>query len=192
MKKIPTLFVRDEDERAYVTEEVTPGCEWVIAGLGIPTRKYDGTCTMLDDSGKWWARREVKPGKEAPANFMPVDHDKVTGKTMGWEPIEQSSYARWHAEALVVEERRRGRALAAPGTYELVGPKVNGNPERCGEHMLIEHATAQPYIAPELKLTFDGVRDFVLALAEKDGCEGLVWHHPDGRMVKIKAKDFRR
>lgn len=20
--------------------------------------------------------------------------------------------------------------------------------------------------------------------------EGIVWHHPDGRMVKIKAKDF--
>jgi len=26
-------------------------------------------------------------------------------------------------------------------------------------------------------------------LADKD-IEGIVWHHPDGRMVKIKKKDF--
>lgn len=27
-------------------------------------------------------------------------------------------------------------------------------------------------------------------LTDKD-IEGIVWHHPDGRMVKIKKKDFR-
>ena len=64
MRKIPTALVRDPDDRAHVLDEVTPGCEWVFAGEGIATRKYDGTCTMLDGNGKWWARREVKPGKE--------------------------------------------------------------------------------------------------------------------------------
>jgi len=52
---------------------------------------------------------------------------------MGWEPIEQSGFAKWHAEALV-------RAHAAvPGTYELIGPKINGNPEGVEEHELIRH-----------------------------------------------------
>ncbi len=120
--------------------------------------------------------------------FVTAEYDATTGKTVGWEPIEQSAFARWHAEALATEERRRDAPLAKPGTYELVGPKVNGNPERCGEHMLIEHATALPY---NVVLTdFDEVRAIVLALAEKDGCEGIVWHHPDGRMAKLKARDF--
>jgi hypothetical protein len=25
---------------------------------------------------------------------------------------------------------------------------------------------------------------------EHDNIEGIVWHHPDGRMAKIKGKDF--
>jgi hypothetical protein len=25
-----------------------------------------------------------------------------------------------------------------------------------------------------------------------DGIEGIVWHHDDGRMAKIKARDFPR
>jgi hypothetical protein len=45
MRKIPTLFVRDPDDRRHVTEQITPGCEWVTAGEGTATRKYDGTCT---------------------------------------------------------------------------------------------------------------------------------------------------
>src|SRR5207237_1222319 len=61
MQKIPTLFVRDEQDRRYVTEVVTPGCEWVMADEGQATRKFDGTCVMLDQHGDWWARREVKP-----------------------------------------------------------------------------------------------------------------------------------
>ena len=32
MKKIPTLLVRDPNDRAHVLDEVTPGCEWVLAG----------------------------------------------------------------------------------------------------------------------------------------------------------------
>ena len=46
----------------HVLPEITPGCEWVIAGEGVATRKYDGTCVMYDGD-EWWARREVKPGK---------------------------------------------------------------------------------------------------------------------------------
>jgi hypothetical protein len=33
---------------------------------------------------------------------------------------------------------------------------------------------------------FDGLRTW---LAGKD-IEGIVWHHPDGRMAKIKLRDF--
>ena len=89
MRKIPTLYLRDENDRRYVTREVNPEAAWVLEGEARATRKFDGTCTKLDDSGNWWARREVKPGKAAPAGFVPEQTDEVTGKTVGWEPIEQ-------------------------------------------------------------------------------------------------------
>lgn len=184
MRKIPTLFVRDPDDLRRVLPEATPGCEWVLAGEGVPTRKYDGTCVMLDASGEWWARREVKPGKAAPDRFVQVDHDPVTGKSVGWEPISQSAFAKFHAEAVADVS-----AVFEPGTYELIGPKINGNPEGEGHHRLRPHASAQRLEVAER--SFDGIREAVLTLRAVDGAEGVVFHHPDGRMAKIKARDFR-
>jgi hypothetical protein len=187
MRKIPTVFLRDPEDRAHVLPEVNPDCEWVLGGHGRATRKYDGTCVMLDEQGEWWARREVKSGKTPPPNYVPVQTDETTGKTMGWEPIGQSAFAKFHAEAINWGDYPP--APLKPGTYELVGPKVNGNPERRDEHWVLSHANA-----PTIKvrdLSFDGIREAVLAAAKADGCEGIVWHHPDGRMAKIKARDCK-
>jgi hypothetical protein len=193
MRKIPTVFARDFDhDPRYVTRGVTPGCEWVLKGEGVPTRKYDGTCVMFDGAD-WWARREVKPGKTAPAGFVEVAHDEETGKTVGWEPVGQSAFARWHAEALVggkdVAEDRWG--TAAPqgwnaGTYELLGPKVNGNPERFVVHELVKHEYAETLTG--VPLDFDGLAAYLHA----QPYEGIVWHGEDGRMAKLKARDFPR
>ncbi|SEM35058.1 hypothetical protein [Streptacidiphilus jiangxiensis] len=184
MKKIPTLFKRDPDDHARVLTEVNPACQWVLDGEGVPTRKYDGTCVMLDEQGEWWARREIKPGKTPPPNYAPVTVDEVTGKTMGWEPIGQSAFAKFHAEALAEPSPGGWK----PGTYELVGPKINGNPERERSHRLIAHADAQRLASPEL--SFEGIRAAVLTYGGL-GAEGIVWHHEDGRMAKIKARDFQ-
>jgi hypothetical protein len=179
MQKIPTLFRRDPDDMKRVLAEVNPECQWVLDGEGEPTRKYDGTCVMLDEDGDWWARREVKPGKTPPANYVPISTDPATGKTMGWEPIGQSAFAKFHAEALGNPyERRR------VGTYELIGPKVNGNPEATEAHELVWHDDAETLDAPR---DHDGLRDWLLAHPQY---EGIVWHHPDGRMSKLKRRDF--
>lgn len=83
MKKIPTLFERDwEGDRSRVLPSVAPGCEWVLAGEGVATRKYDGTCLMFDGA-RWYARREVKPGKQPPPNFVVSDADAQTMKVIG-------------------------------------------------------------------------------------------------------------
>jgi hypothetical protein len=181
MRKIPTLFRRDPNDMSRVLPEVHPDCQWVLDGEGVATWKYDGTCVLFDGE-RWWARREVKPGKTAPPDFEPVQTDDVTGKTMGWEPIEQSAFAKYHAEA-VAQHVTVGDW--EPGTYELVGPKVNGNPEMCQQHELWAHAAADQVDAPR---DFEGLARF---LADFAG-EGLVWHHPDGRMAKLKRKDFPR
>ncbi|MFE6665697.1 DUF5565 family protein [Streptomyces sp. NPDC057697] len=185
MQKIPTLFARDFDARpAHVIPQPTPGCDWVFAGEGRATRKYDGTCVMLDASGAWWARREVKPGRTPPPGFVAVSTDDTTGKSVGWEPIAQSSFAKFHDEAL----RTSAPGDHVPGTFELIGPKINGNPERVDSHRLVEHAAAADIGMPE-ELSYESIRERALALAA-EGYEGIVWHHPDGRMAKIKGKDF--
>jgi hypothetical protein len=186
MKKIPTALVRDPNNRAKVLPEIAPGCEWVFAGEGIPTRKYDGTCVMLDEHGDWWARREIKPGKGAPDGFIEIQYDEITGKTQGWEPMENSSFAKFHAEALTDKEHWKQQ-----GTYELIGPKINGNPDRMISHTLVRHEEAEHI--PDLNgliLSPETVMKIVRKIGNFPGWEGVVWHHPDGRMAKLKARDL--
>jgi hypothetical protein len=189
MRKIPTIFLRDfANNPKYVTEEPNPECAWVFAGEGVATRKYDGTCVMLDGAG-WWARREVKPGKPEPYDYWEIESDPITGKKVGWEPIEQSPFAEYHYEALRYQNST-GVSGWPKGTYELVGPKINGNPEHAAQHQLWAHAAAEVigYEYP-IELTYDGILA-VLATHRRIGAEGIVWHHPDGRMAKIKCRDF--
>lgn len=184
MRKIPTLFERDWDgDRRYVLPEVVPGCEWVTAGEGVPTRKFDGTCMMFDGE-RWWARREVKKDKPEPAGFVALETDEETGKTVGWEPAESSPSAKYHAEARTAGDGELLDGWPA-GTYELIGPKVNGNPEGASVHLLVAHAAAEPLR--------DALRDFdgLAAWLHAHSYEGIVWRHPDGRMAKIKKRDFR-
>lgn len=186
MNKIPTVFRRNPDRMQNVLPEVNPGCEWVLEGEGTATRKYDGTCVMFDGTA-WWARREVRPGKQTPDNFAPVEQDPATGKTVGWVPIHQSGFSRWFLDAY---ERLPGSG-SEPGTYELCGPKVQGDPDKFGRHVLVKHSSAQTIIEPSIgPRTFESIRDEVLVLGDR-GYEGIVYHHPDGRMAKIKARDFR-
>lgn len=186
MRKIPTLFVRNPDDMRYVTREAHRDCQWVLDGQGVPTRKWDGTCVMFDGT-RWWARREVKPGKSAPDGFAAVEHDPATGKTVGWEPAEQSAFWKYLQEATIgtlPADRVVHPSPWQPGTYELVGPKVNGNPEVSAWHKLVRHAEAERL--KRVPLDFDGLRAWLL----DHRYEGIVWHHEDGRMAKLKKRDF--
>lgn len=188
MRKIPTLFVRDPNNMSHVLRDVNPACEWVLAGEGVATAKIDGTCTKLDDSGRWWARREVKKDKTPPPNFIAMEHDSVTGKTVGWEPMEQSPFVKQHKDALGDQGRR-----LIPDTYELVGPKINGNPLGYLGHKLERHGGI---VLENVPTGYDELREYLLGLhmtAERNldrHYEGIVWHHPDGRRAKIKVRDF--
>lgn len=195
MRKMPTLFLRDPEDRKHVLTDVNPECQWVLDGHGIPRRKLDGTCVMLDVSGEWWARREVKPGKTPPPRFVKVETDKVTDKTVGWEPMTQSSFAKYHAEALANAEDADVADNPHPdrwpaGTYELIGPKVNGNPERREVHELVFHEYSNAIYLPVR--SYDIIRECVLRLSRESGMEGIVFNYGDGiRFAKIKARDFK-
>jgi len=184
MEKIPTIFERDwEGDRSRVLNQPVPECDWVFEGFGVPTRKYDGTCVMFDGHA-WWARREIKEGKSPPPNFVFLSHDDQTMKTVGWEPIDQSPFYKYWIEAM---DNRRAVPEAGDffaGTHELIGPKINGNPECAPNHVLIPHALANEVMCPTR--TFEAIR----AVLEGRPIEGIVFHNADGRMGKVKKRDF--
>lgn len=177
MKKIISLFQRNYDGDRLVRNEVVPGAEWVIAGEGRATVKLDGTCCMVRD-GVLYKRYDAKKGKTPPTGFEPAQEpDPVTGHWPGWLPVGDGPDDQYHREAF-----KKGQPFP-DGTYELCGPKIQGNPLGLFVHVLYLHGGIDLCHAPR---TFEGLRDYLKFL---DG-EGIVWHHPDGRMVKIKAKDF--
>ena len=184
MKKIPTMFVRDEVNRALVTRVVTPGCEWVAAGEGTATRKYDGTsCAII--KGALYKRFEAKDEqlirKPAPPGAILVDRDELTAKSIFWVPVGDGPEDKWHRKAWDA----RYEQDREDGTYELVGPKVQGNPENFEAHRLVRHRDVERYYgAPR---NFFGLLTF---FARDPSIEGIVFHHPDGRMAKIKLRDF--
>lgn len=180
MRKIASLFQRNYDGDRLVRDEVVPGSEWVLAGEGTATRKFDGTCCMVRD-GKLFKRYDAKVGKTPPPGFEAAqDPDPQTGHWPGWVLVGEGPEDRWHREAWGSGEGW------TDGTYELCGPKVQNNPERIERHMLIPHGKHPMDGAPR---DFTGIRGY---LEDRPEVEGIVWHHPDGRMVKIKRKDFFR
>lgn len=178
MRKIISLFARNYDGDRKVRDEIVPGAEWVVAGEGVPTRKFDGTCCMVR-SGTLYKRYDAKRGKTPPPNFEPAqDYDEVTGHMPGWIPVGDGPEDQWHREAFAAQPD------LVDGTYELCGPKVQGNPEGFEHHLLVPHGSYR--FSDDLPRDFAGLREWLQA----HDYEGIVWHHADGRMVKIKKKDF--
>lgn len=179
MQKIISLFKRDYEGTRLVYDEIVPGAEWVQAGEGVATVKWDGTSCLVEN-GVLYKRYDAKKGKIPPLDFKPAQEaDPVTGHWPGWIPVNGDDPAsRWHMDALA-----HG---VVPGfdTYELIGPKVQGNPHKQDHHILVPHGQAT---IPDAPRTFDAIKAY---LEVNSAFEGIVWHHPDGRMVKIKRRDF--
>ena len=105
MKKIPTLFVKQYDEKGKyigVSDEVTPGMEWVLKGEGRATVKYDGTCIALLH-GEYYKRYDAKKGKTPPEGAIPCTEnpDPETGHWPHWVKINPDNPAdKWLAMAI--------------------------------------------------------------------------------------------
>jgi hypothetical protein len=177
LKKIPCLFKRDFSDRGrpILLDEVTPGCEWALAGEGVATRKWDGTACMVQ-GGRLFARYDCKSGKTPPLGAIPCDPepDPVTGHWPHWVPAEGPQF-KWHIEAFSHH--------LEDGTYELIGPKVNGNPENFSTHYLVRHGEAGVLI-------YGRSFEYLKRWLEVSSFEGIVFHHPDGRMAKIRKDDY--
>lgn len=182
MKKIPSLFVRDHDTHLSL-RSINPECAWVVAGHGVATHKLDGTsCAII--GGELYKRYDFKPGRTPPAGWIPCepDRDPITGHWPGWLLVGHTNEDQWHREAWAWNTAEHLIPLDN-GTYELLGPKVQGNPYKLPHHALTRHGAQKLTISDR---TYDGLKEYL----EATHIEGIVFHHPDGRMAKVKRKDF--
>ena len=186
MKKIPCLFVRvfaprlgGRGQDFVITPKVTPGLEWVLAGQGIATRKYDGTACMVKD-GVLYKRYDVKEGKTPPPDAIACDvADTTTGHRPHWLPVGDEPGSKWHkaawgrrtggADTILQMSVLDGLSLPLPsGTYELCGPHFQGNPEKFDFDVFVPHGKWD--LGPIVR-TFEGIRSFLKATP----IEGIVF-----------------
>lgn len=184
MKKISTLYKKNPENLGLVINEINPENQWVFDGEGIPTRKYDGTaCAVID--GLLYKRYDVKKGRKVPDGAIPCQEpDEITGHHPHWllcshdEPADKYFFEGYNslAELDKVED----------GTYELIGEKVQGNPEKIKGHHLIKHGIT---VLDLPTLEFEALKQYLIN--PENDIEGIVFHHKtDGRMCKLRKSDF--
>lgn len=195
MIKIPCLFERDfiDKRRPKLLRTITPGCEWVAAARA--TRKRDGTA-CLAMNGKLFKRYDVRTtrGGVVPIGAIACtpNPDPVTGHWPHWVEVDSSPESKWHMEAwtgLRASDgaRFRDKAILDDDTYELCGPKINGNAENLTEHMFFRHGAEW---LPDVPRDWDGLRAYL----ESAEFEGIVFHERvafgAARMCKIRRDDY--
>lgn len=201
MKKIKTLFVIDR-ETNLATEVLTPGAEWVVNGEGKATIKFDGSSAFFKN-GVLFKRFDrklkshfMKMARKMGDKFIPEDHmfnevpegaipceEKPAAHSLHfphWVPVGEGPEDKFHREAL-----ENSGMLKDGKTYELVGPKVNGNPYNLEKHELWEHGSIEFKVED---FSFEGLKKIFEEKLKNE--EGLVFHHTDGRMIKLRRKDF--
>lgn len=212
MKKIPTLYKRNRetgrvydemiDEEFRRLESIAGGQvgEQIVAAQ--PTVKIDGTCCRYAE-GLLWKRYDRKPtkasrraaaqvgepwiyrekdAKQAPDGWVRCQHAPYafSGHWPGWLPVDgQDPADKWHMQALA-------SGPFEDGTFELIGPKIQGNPYQLAVHALVRHG-AELVNLPRTAGGLFGDLDAYLSTA---GHEGIVWWFDGAPWVKIKASDF--
>lgn len=175
MQKIHTIFKRDYSDTYQVLNEINPACQWVFDGHGQAYRKFQGMAALIYQ-GKLYKRSIIKQNQIIPTEFIYCTYDHQSGKAFGWMPVSFiRTQDKYYAEAF--------EPNLPNGTYELIGPKIMGNPENYSEHKLVKH-TSWPIELPER--TYNKIKTF---LSQHD-YEGIVFRRVDGKMAKIKKKDF--
>jgi len=188
MKKLSTLFKKDINDLGRVIDEVNPENEWVFE-YGIPTQKYDGTsCAIIN--GELYKRYDAKINKKT-GKYKPIpegsiscqEPDPITGHHPHWVKCDRNNNAdKYHFEGF---DNLKVPYSMLNGTYELCGPKIQGNPEKFVNHNLVPHG--QNILCDVEAISYDNIKDYLT----NNDIEGIVFHNiKDDKMCKIRKSDF--
>lgn len=187
MKKISTLYKKDPSDLGRIINEINPENQWVFEGEAIATRKFDGTSTAIIN-GELYKRYDVKKGRQIPEGAIPCQEaDTITGHHPHWLICDVNKQEdKYFFEGLQQTLVNMSLPVLPDGTYELVGEKVQNNPERITGHLLVRHGIETIDL---LSLDFEYLKEY-LSNPDND-IEGIVFHHKsDNRMCKLRKSDF--
>lgn len=180
--------------------------------------KLDGT-PALYKNGMLYKRLRVKnsieKNKFIAEGAILAQEEYVDGYYL-WIPITVNNPEdKWFIEALNNElELLKDGELLEETTYELVGPRINKNVHNFPKHRLIKHTAFvvnnfMPSVTfHEGQTQFEIIKELIRVLYRTETPilyfdttinqdwylerpEGIVWHHKDGRMVKMRYTDFK-
>lgn len=193
--KIKSPFVRKEINGHYiVTPEIELGYEWVFEDEGVlASDKLHGTNTcIVIENGKLIAidnrMNRIFTEEEGINDSLSKTQSKfllgiLNSKEKGWLKFDTSN-------------RIYG---------ELVGPSINGNIHLMETNFFIPFSYLKKFcrwnswLANKYPKTFDSISEWFKELpslftkritGKEELAEGIVFHHPDGRMAKLRRDMF--
>ena len=184
MSNLPRLFVREYDEQGNLirlTDKVTPGMEWVLAGEGVATANHGGTTFMLID-GFLFLEGYVKKGEKAPqyAVMDGTEYNPKTGEGTYWVEVNKATTDnQWLIDTIY----RTFGPNVPDGYFSCIGPNCASNPFGTF-HDAIGFAYGRKPVAVER--TFDGIKRFLQTYV----WPGLVFWKNGRPMCEINRSDF--
>jgi hypothetical protein len=185
MEKIPTIF--DRGDGFAVVDKPRAGCEWVFAGEGVATEKLDGTNVRITVRSGQVVRVEKRRN--------PSKAQKLQGIVDGWyvDAVDSAPEDKWTFAAVSAADTSSWPD--GEHSAEALGPSIQGNALGLTAPTCVPLHLGRLPIYADVPRSFEPVRSFLRELESLFSpghlVEGLVFHHPDGRMAKIKRKDFR-
>ena len=184
MKKIPTIFKRDETRGGKIKDEYVVQPDTLKDA--IATEKIDGTNVRVTIRNHTVVRVEKRRNP-----------DKVQKYKGIIEP--------WYIDASESSEDKHIMACVKGTDYsnipdgewsgEAAGLNIQGNPLNLDTNKVVFFTLGQCPAFENVPLTFEGLKEWLPLQKSKVGkdcgIEGIVWHCPNGDMVKIKTKDFK-
>jgi hypothetical protein len=185
MEKIPTIFKRDEANGGRITREYAVDTEWFL--MAIATEKLDGTNVRVTVRNRMAVRLEKRRN--------PSKVEKHKGIIEPWYvDASESTEDKWINDAL----KNTDLSAVPDGEWsgEAIGPNIQGNPLNLETNRIFFFTLdKRPIFLEDVPTTYDELAAWLPAQKSKYGndcgIEGVVWHLPDGKKMKIKTKDFR-
>ncbi|MFK8104105.1 MAG: DUF5565 family protein [Saprospiraceae bacterium] len=186
MKKIMTIFDRNWDTDRKVNAKLIVDFDFSAA---IATEKLDGMNIRLTIRQAAVVRVEKRRN--------PSKIQKAKGITEPWyvDADLDNSQDKWIFDA--VKNTDFSEVKDGEWSAEAIGENIQGNPLNLDKNIVFIFSL--PELKDKITLSnvpteFNALKEYLATQKSVIGqdtlIEGIVWHHPDGRMVKIKRKDF--
>lgn len=186
MRKIKTIFDRNWEGNRKVNSKLVVDFDFENA---TATEKLDGMNIRVT------VRHQIVVRVEKRRNPNKVQKQK--GITDPWyiDADEFSSEDKWIFDA--VKNTDFSEVPDGEWSAEALGKNIQGNPLKLDNNQVFIFSLPQwrkKITLENVPCNYDKLKKWLpkqkSKLGNNAGIEGIVWHHPNGEMVKIKLKDF--